>query len=122
MEKDNGKRLIRKGDFADPEFRKIAEAKRKGLKRPGRKSRKTIIHEAKVEIAKEELLRNGYLEALRPHMPKIMEAHFKVASMSKVGATPERKLLFETSGLKQNKAAEDVAESIGSIIAELTDS
>ena len=104
--------------FNDPVIRAKAHAAAKGVKRPNRKSRQQLINEAKVEVVKEELIREGYLKEVRKHMPKIMKAHFKVAGMAKVGATQERKLFFEASGLKKDDGV-GAAESMGQIIADL---
>ena len=110
----------RQPTFTDKAAAKRASAKAKGVKRPNRKGKVTLINEAKKEIIKEELIRQGYLQEVEKNMPKVMRAHFKVAGMAKVGATQERKLMFEAAGIK--KAKDDVdptALTIGQVLAEL---
>lgn len=107
--------------FKDPKIRAKAHAASKGKPRPNRKSKAKVLHEAKVEIVKEELLRQGYLKEVRKNMPKVMAAHFKVASSAKASATQERKLLFETSGIKE-KEDDNIGKTIGQVLAELANS
>lgn len=76
------------------------------------------MNEAKKEIIKEELIRNGYLEEVQKNLPKVLKAHFKVAASPRASATQERKLLFEASGLKE-KEKEGVGTTIGQVLAEL---
>jgi len=105
----------------DPELGKRARAAAKGVKRPNRKSKAKVLHEAKVEIVKEELLRAGYLKEVRKHMPAVIKAHLKVASTPRASATQERKLLFEATGIKEDKG-EDIGKTIGQVLAELANS
>ena len=116
MEKQVKKK--REAPFKDPVIRAKAHAAAKGKKRPNRKSKQQLINEAKVEIVKEELLRAGYLKEVRKNMPKVLKAHFKVASTPRASATAERKLLFEATGLKEDKES-DLGKTIGQVLAEL---
>ncbi len=111
----------KKPNFKDPVLRAKAQAAAKGAKRPNRLSKKKIETMAKVEIVKEELLRAGYLKEVRKNMPKVLAAHFKVASTPRASATQERKLLFESAGIKEDKG-EDIGKTIGQVLAELANS
>jgi hypothetical protein len=111
----------REAPFKDPKIRAKAHAAAKGVKRPNRLSKKKLETMAKVEIVKEELLRQGYLKEVRKNMPKIMAAHFKVAATPRASATQERKLLFETSGIKE-KEDDNIGKTIGQVLAELANS
>jgi hypothetical protein len=107
-----------RGSFKYKETQKAANLKSRGVKRPNRKGGRMLLQEAKKEIIKAELLKAGYLEQVHKYLPSVMKAHFKVASMSKVGATGERKLMFETSGMKSSDN-EQTAQSIGEVLAQL---
>lgn len=104
--------------FKDPAIRKKATEASKGKPRPNRMSKGKLINEAKKEIIKEELIRNGYLEEVQKNLPKVLKAHFKVAASPRASATQERKLMFEASGLKE-KEKEGVGTTIGQVLAEL---
>ncbi len=119
MEKTPKKKRV--APFKDPVIRAKAHAAAKGKKRPNRKSKQQLINEAKVEIVKEELLRAGYLKEVRKHMPAVIKAHLKVASTPRASATQERKLLFEATGIKEDKG-EDIGKTIGQVLAELANS
>lgn len=113
--------MAKKTFKTDPELGKRAREAAKGVKRPNRLSKKKVETMAKVEIVKAELLRQGYLKEVKKHMPKIMAAHFKVAATPRASATQERKLLFETSGIKEDKG-DDIGKTIGQVLAELANS
>lgn len=119
MEKTDKKKRV--APFKDPVIRAKAHAAAKGKKRPNRKSRAQLVHEAKVEIVKDELIREGYLKEVRKHMPKVIKAHLKVASTPRASATQERKLLFEATGIKEDKK-ENIGETIGQVLAQLAQS
>lgn len=107
--------------FKDPLIRAKAQAASKGKPRPNRQSKAKLIRQAKVEIIKEELLRTGYLKEARKHLPKVMSAHFKVAASPRASATPERKLFFEATNIKEDKE-DDIGKTIGQVLAELANS
>ena len=107
-----------KHTFSDPAIRAKAHAAAKGKPRPNRKSKAKLINEAKKEIIKTELIRNGYMEAVQKNLPRVLKAHFAVASKPRASATQERKLLFEVAGLKSNDET-DVGKTIGQVLAEL---
>ena len=110
-----------KPSFKDPVILAKAHAAAKGVKRPNRMSKKKLEIKAKVEIVKEELLRAGYLKEVRKNMPRVLAAHFKVASTPRASATQERKLLFESAGIKENKD-DDLGKTIGQVLAEVANS
>lgn len=111
------KKAIKK-PFEDPAIRAKAHAAAKGKPRPNRKSKAKLVEEVKKEVIREELIREGYLKAVQEHMPKVMKAHFAVASKKNASATQERKLLFQSVGLQKDEGNKAV-ESMGQIIAEL---
>lgn len=120
INKSMEKKPLPKHNFRDSVATRLkAQAASKGKKRPNRKSKADIVHEAKVEIVKEELLRQGYLKEVQLNLPKVMKAHFKVASNPRASATQERKLLFQSAGIMKEKEGGDVEKSIGQILAEL---
>lgn len=102
-----------------PDIKLKAQLAAKGKKRPNRKSKAKIIEEVKKEIVREELLRQGYLQEVQANMPKVLKAHFKVASNPKASATQERKLLFQSSGLMKTEDEGGAAQTIGQILAEI---
>lgn len=101
-----------------PDIQLKANIASRGKKRPNRMSKKKIEIKAKVEIVKEELLRQGYLKAVQEYMPAVLKAHFKVASNPKASATQERKLMFQSAGIMKDEGKE-VAESIGQLLANI---
>lgn len=112
---------MRKPGFSNPEVRKRATELSKGVKRPRNLGKRTLIAEAKKEIIKDELIRSGYLESMKPHMGAIFKAHAKVAKMAKVGATAERKLAFEAMGIKKS-GSEEMGDTIGQLLSDLANS
>lgn len=104
--------------FKDPKIRAKAQAASKGKPRPNRKSKAKLVQEAKKEIIKDQLIKDGYLDEIRASLPKVYKAHLKVASTPRASATAERKLLFEAIGLKE-KDKSDVGTTIGQVLAEL---
>lgn len=108
-----------KHSFSDPAIRAKAHALAKGVKRPNRKGKKKLVEEVKKEIIKTELIRSGYMEALQKNLPRVLKAHFAVASKARASATQERKLLFEAAGFKKDDGDTDVGKTIGQVLAEL---
>ena len=97
-----------------PKIREMA----KGKPRPNRKSKEVIRNEAKVLIAKEELIKSGYLKMIRDSLPDVYKAHIAVASKAKTSSTPERKLLFQAAGLI-DKDRKEAAQTIADVLADI---
>lgn len=104
--------------FDDPEVLKKAIARSKGKPRPNRKNKLQIKNEAKVQIAKDELIKSGYLKMVRSAMPEVIKAHIAVASKAKTSATQERKLLFQATGLIDKDRAE-AAQTIADVLSDI---
>lgn len=102
----------------DPEVRRRAIEASKGKPRPNRKSKKAIVHEAKVMIMVDTLVREGYGKLVQEYLDDVLKAHFVVASKPTAAGTAERKLFFSTTGLMEKKD-NDGKVSIGDILAQI---
>lgn len=101
-----------------PDLQKRAKEAARGVKRPGRKGKLAIITEARVRLAMNVLVKEGYEEKIREHLGGVLKAHFSVAQKAKVGATAERKLFFQAAGLIGGDK-EPEANTIGDILARI---
>lgn len=87
-------------NFQNPTVRAKASAKAAVAARPkSYNSKSKRIEQAKVEICKDLLLKEGYADAIRPHMPQITKAMIQSASKPTSSGTADRRLIFQAVGL-----------------------
>lgn len=74
-----------KYNFQDPTVRAKASAKAAVAARSKTyNSKNKRIEQAKVEVFKDILLKEGYADAIRPHMPRITKAMIESASLNDI--------------------------------------
>ena len=106
-------------NFQKPEIRAKASQKARMAPRPKTYySKSKRVHEAKQELIKAELLKEGFLQQVGAALPKINAALIKNASDPKRGAA-DRKTAYTVLGLYK-KDPDEPQETIGQVLWELS--
>ncbi len=104
--------------FQDPTIREKASQKARIAPRPKTYYSKTKrVHEAKQELIKLSLLKEGFLQQVGSALPKINAALIKNASDPKRGAA-DRKTVFTVLGM-YTKDQKEPQQTMGQLLADL---
>lgn len=105
-------------NFQNPDIRAKASQKARTAPRPkSYYSRSKRVHEAKQELIKIELVKQGFLQQVGSALPKINAALIKNACDPKRGAA-DRKTVYTALGF-YNKEGIEPQQTIGQVLADL---
>lgn len=106
-------------NFQNPEIREKAISKARTSVRPkSYNSKSKRIQEAKKELIKQELLKEGFLQQVGAVLPQINKVLIKSALTQKGGAA-DRKLVYSILGMIEKDGKKEQQETIGEVLAEL---
>ncbi len=110
--------MTRSYPFQDPAVREKASQKARTATRPKTYySKSKRVQEAKQELIRQELLKDGFLQQVGSALPKINAALIKSASDPKRGAS-DRKTAYTILGLLK-KDADEPQQTMGQLLADL---
>ncbi len=107
-------------NFNNLKIRSKAIAKARISTRPKTyNSKKKRLEDIQRELIKSELIKEGFLDQLKPHMPKITEAVIQSACDPSSKGTSDRRIIFQAVGILGKDTQVEPSQTIADVLAEI---